>query len=282
MGRISTHRGSSSATTKEVALRPWDLQEAKIDLAKSFSDLRSINIILSALHAMQGIFVLILGSAYELPVHLITLHGQNGSVAVNVHTLLVLDVRWMIAAYFIVTAIGHLLKATVLHKMYQRNMLRRFNPIRWVEYSISSTIMLVLLALVAGVTSISAITAVIIFGILISLCGLAMESSASRENGSWWPFWIGIFASTAPWILIIARQASVASFGEPTLSTATILTYAMMFVLFMLFPGIMYFTYKRQGIWKSYLNTELAYMMLSLFAKTALAWLLYFDLTRAM
>ena len=61
-------------------------------------------------------------------------------------------------------------------------------------------------------------------------------------------------------------------YGEGDIPTFVYYIYASIFVFFSSFAVNMWLQYKRKGRWSEYLYGEKAYMILSLVAKSALAW----------
>ena len=71
------------------------------------------------------------------------------------------------------------------------------------------------------------------------------------------------------------------TFGNSDLSRVPWFAYAIFgsyFVFFNLFPINMILQYKKIGKWKDYLYGERVYIILSLAAKTVLAWLVFFGI----
>lgn len=69
------------------------------------------------------------------------------------------------------------------------------------------------------------------------------------------------------------------AFGNANPAEVPWFVYAIMgsyFVFFNLFPINMILQYKKVGKWSNYLYGERGYIMLSLIAKTVLAWLVFF------
>ena len=87
-----------------------------------------------------------------------------------------------IAAFLALAALDHLLTATVARGTYERDLQRGINRFRWVEYSFSATIMVVLICLYSGITGISALTAIVGANVAMILFGWVQEllSSAVR------------------------------------------------------------------------------------------------------
>ena len=90
----------------------------------------------------------------------------------------------------------------------------------------------------------------------------------------WAPFILGCIAGAVPW-LVIAYQFVGAADRAPAGEGPPAFVYGIVISLFMLFNSFavnMLLQYRRTGRWQSYLFGESVYLVLSLTAKTALAW----------
>ena len=85
---------------------------------------------------------------------------------------------------------------------YAAGLALKRNYFRWVEYSISSSVMIVLIAQVTGVADITAIIS--IFGVNASmiLFGWLQEKYESPGNGGWLPFIFGCITGIIPWLAL--------------------------------------------------------------------------------
>ncbi len=95
-----------------------------------------------------------------------------------------------------------------------------------------------------------------------------------KKKVNWEPFIWGSIAGLAPWIVILIYM-----FGNGNLDMVPWFVWAIVatyFVTFNTFPINMILQYKKTGKWKDYLYGERVYIILSLVAKTALAWLVLF------
>ena len=93
-----------------------------------------------------------------------------------------------------------------------------------------------------------------------------------EEPGSkrWMPYWFGVLTGAVPWLLIGVYLWSPTSAGEPPA-----FVYAIFFSLFVFFNSFainMVLQYREVGKWRDYLYGERAYIILSLVAKSLLAW----------
>ena len=104
--------------------------------------------------------------------------------------------------------------------------------------------------------------------------GLVMEEiNQFKQKTDWKPFIFGSLAGIGPWIVIILY-----AFGNADPSEVPWFVYAIVgsyFVFFNLFPINMILQYKKVGKWANYLYGEKTYIILSLVAKSVLAWLVF-------
>jgi hypothetical protein len=94
------------------------------------------------------------------------------------------------------------------------------------------------------------------------------------EKTNWKPFIMGTITGAIPWIVIIGYFYGVTSNagGPPDFVYVIFYTYL---VLFNTFAINMILQYKGVGPWKDYLFGERVYILLSLVAKSLLAWLAF-------
>jgi len=111
----------------------------------------------------------------------------------------------------------------------------------------------------------------------MNLFGLVMEQlNVGKEKSqlNWGPFIWGSIAGLAPWAVIIIYMTGNSNLDMvPWFVWAIVGTY---FVAFNTFPINMILQYLKVGKWKSYLYGERTYIVLSLVAKSILAWLVLF------
>jgi hypothetical protein len=181
--------------------------------------------------------------------------------------------------FLLFAAIDHLLMAAPgIWPWYRDNLRKNINYARWMEYSISASLMIVLIALITGISDIGAIIAIFGVNAAMILFGLDTEMfNRTRDRVNWWPYIFGCIAGAVPWIIIAyqvvgADNRAPAGEGVPTFVYGIIIS---LFVLFNSFAINMVLQYKKVGPWRDYLFGEKAYILLSLTAKTALAWQIF-------
>ncbi|MFX0085620.1 MAG: heliorhodopsin HeR [Candidatus Hodarchaeota archaeon] len=185
----------------------------------------------------------------------------------------------LLASFLLMSAIAHFLIAFPLNDSYIQNLKKKMNPIRWWEYSFSSSVMIIFISLAFGILDFWIITLIFVLNFLMNMFGLLMEKyNQYTEKTSWLPYWLGWIAGIMPWIVILGTFLSFdAGVGE-AIPTFVYFALIMYFLFFNSFAINMFLQYKKIGPWRDYLFGERGYQILSLVAKSALAWLVFFGL----
>ena len=243
---------------------------------------------LAAMHATFGVLILILSQNRAFPVttSFLTLNTLTSTPA---HPVLItaqrhlFDVRmsYVIALFFFLSAIAHLLAATYFRKRYEEDLKQGINKFRWFEYSLSASTMMVAISFLSGITDLSSL--IMIFGLIaiMNLLGLVMEiHNQKTKKVNWISYVIGCLSGILPWIVFVIYTVGVEIYGGGGIPTFVYFIYGTIFVSFNCFAINMYLQYKKIGPWKDYLFGEKMYMILSLVAKTLLAWQVFFGILR--
>jgi hypothetical protein len=241
------------------------------DISSRIGRLRGFNLAMGLMHAVQGAAILALATGFSIPIVVHSLTGPPGSASETV-TLFDLRVAWAVAAFLFISALAHFLIASVAFPRYRRMLLLGRNDYRWIEYSLSASLMAVLIGLLPGINDVAAVIAIFGANAAMIFFGLLQERY-ERPGGSLLPFWLGSVVGVIPWIAIGLYLA-----GIGTDSQAPGFVYAIfvtLFVFFMSFALNMWLQYRRVGRWKNYLYGEKVYVLLSLVAKSALAWQIF-------
>lgn len=234
--------------------------------------LRRLNVIGAVLHGAQAVAVLALSSDFALPVTATYLQGPPGpGVPTETVNLFDLPTGAAVAGFLLLSSLAHVLIATVLFPSYRQNLAVGRNPYRWVEYALSASLMLVLIAQLTGITE--ATTLVGLFGVNASmiLFGWLVEHyETPGPDVNWIAFWFGCFAGIVPWAAITLMIVSPGSAAEPPAFVYGI--FVSLFLFFNIFAANQWLQYRAKGRWADYLFGERTYVVLSLTAKSSLAW----------
>ena len=134
--------------------------------------LRLWNIIMGAFHAAQGVAVVALATDFTLPISASYPAGPPGTPAGDPTVLLDLSVAWGVAIFLFLSAFFHwLIAAPGFYERYRAGLDEGRNYFRWVEYSLSSSVMIILIAALPGILDAAA---------LVALC-LLYTSDAADE-----------------------------------------------------------------------------------------------------
>jgi hypothetical protein len=249
-------------------------QSAGIEAADARA-LRRWNFAAGVACAAQATVLLLVATDVSLPVYLSWIDGPPGAAnPVTGEPLFELSFAAATAAFLYLAAIDHLLVAGPLREWYERNLGRSVNYARWIEYSLSASLMVVLIAMLAGIWQLTALIALFGANMAMILFGLLMERTQQPgPQADWTPFWFGALVGSVPW-LVIALQL-VRAYDRTEVPGFVAAIFFSLLVLFVLFAVNQALQYRRVGPWRDYLYGERAYIALSLTAKSALAWQVY-------
>lgn len=239
---------------------------------KSGSRLRGYNLGMGVLHLIQGIAVLALANDFSLPVIGTFMEGPPGAQPPAVQSLFEVSIAWGVAVFLFMSAAAHFIIASPgVYPWYRRNLDEGRNYARWIEYAFSSSLMIVLIALITGIADIAALIALAGVNASMILFGLLQEKyEKPGEVRSWLPFWFGCIAGAIPWVAIGIYLVSPGTDASPPGFVYGI--FFSLFVFFNIFAVVMVLQYRKIGRWADYAFGESTYVLLSLLAKSALAW----------
>jgi hypothetical protein len=227
-------------------------------------------------HLIQGLVVLALANDFSLPIVARYMAGPPGSSFAEPITLFKTPVGIAVAVFLLLSAFFHFLVISPKYfTKYCTGLLANRNYFRWVEYSISSSVMIVLIAQICGISDVTALIA--IFGVNASmiLFGWLQEKYEEPGNGGWLPFIFGCIVGIIPWLGLLFYVFAI---GGPNNTKAPAFVYGIvisLFLLFNCFAVIQFLQYKQVGKWAQYMRGEKTYITLSLVAKSALAWQIF-------
>jgi len=240
--------------------------------------LQKLNLIMGLIHLVQaGILFAILNYSFKIPI-LTRFFDTTPGGGFTVITERLWDVPIAVIApiFLLIAAFFHLLIASPLYiRRYEQNIKNGINPIRWWEYSISSSLMLVGLMMMAGLTELPSVVFVFTLNWIMNMMGLMMERyNQLTDKTKWFPYNIGVVAGLVPWIIgCIYFWVKTNNISESIPSWAKI-GFIITFLFFNTFAVNMFLQYKKVGKWKNYVYGERSYIWLSLIAKSVLAWII--------
>ena len=236
----------------------------------TYRRLRLYNLVMGLLHAAQGVAMLVLSNSFSLPVTATFMEGPPGTPPKLTEWFSV-PLGPAVATFLFISAVAHFLIASPgVFGWYRANLERGRNYARWIEYSVSASLMIVLIALITGISDAAALISLFGVNAAMILFGLLMEHYEQPGRANWMSFWFGCLAGAVPWIAIAIYLWSPTTAAEPPAFVYVI--FVSLFLFFNSFAINMALQYGRIGPWRTYLFGESVYVLLSLVAKSLLAW----------
>ena len=249
--------------------------------------LKKWNIVCCILHFIQALSIVFLGiftdsSKFLLPLTTIFLKWENNKPKQDLITRGEMKFALIASSFSWISALAHLI-IIIFFKIYIYNLRRGINKFRWIEYAISSSIMIALIAMLFGMYDIISLVLIMTVNACMNLFGYVMESqNQTTKKLDWTPFWFGCFAGVVPWVCIFTYLIGSGNLSQvPGFVWGILVAY---FIMFNTFPVNMVLQYLKISAWSDqywdfrmggYYLGEMIYQILSLVAKSLLIWLVY-------
>jgi hypothetical protein len=255
------------------------------------------NLILAVLHFAQFIAQLIISQLPEyknISIGITRTYISRGAswsnnVTVGVLTVGHINPMLAISSFLCITGIFHVIMAIYLSMRGKDNSdtskvasrLFRGYHIRWIEYSITSTIMVCVLFLMLGVTDLYA--NILAIGCNVAMIWFGINSDDYRyirnietKGMAWLPFGFGTIIGLFPWLVIflqlgLSKVGDIQEIGAIVIAM-TVVTFVgyFSFALIALY-GLVYITSPMEGDTMH----ECCYAVASLVTKSFLAWIIF-------
>ncbi len=242
------------------------------------------NRVISFLHGAQFLAMLAIASTVAVfapfvpTVKPILENGAFVGIEQTSVELFSIPLAWFIASFLGMSAIAHAIAGWPLRARYEGWLARGMNPLRWVEYSLSSTVMIVAIAYISYIRDLPALIAIAGCNVAMILFGWSMEAAneGRRDNPDWKHYIFGSIVGIMPWIgifsILVAYGAQADLPADAGIPAFVYVIVGTLFVTFNVFAITMLLQYKKIGPWRDYLVGEKTYMVMSLVAKSLLAW----------
>jgi len=235
-----------------------------------FQKLRRFNLIMGFFHLIQGILLLILSNDFKLPITYTTpeFNQITETITPISTTWFNIQIGPLVAIFLFISATAHILLSTVMYDWYVEKLKKHINPARWYEYTFSASLMIVIIAMLTTIYDFGTLLALFTLTAVMNLMGLVMElHNQTTKKTNWTSYNIGCIAGFIPWVVIFIPLITAKSVPDFVIGI-----FISIAIFFNLFAINMILQYKKIGKWKDYLYGERMYIVLSLVAKSALAW----------
>ena len=242
----------------------------------NINKLRKLNVIAGFAHLVQMVLILALANDFSLPITAQYMEGPPGQPLAAPVTLLDSRITYGVALFFALSAIFHFLVASPLFfKRYSLGLIAKHNYFRWVEYSISSSVMIVLISQICGIADAAALIAIFGANASMILFGWLQEKYETPGSGGWLPFIFGCITGIVPWLIILFYVIAPGAKSDVAPPAFVIGIIISLFIFFNCFAVVQFLQYKPVGRFADYLRGERTYIVLSLVAKSLLAWQIF-------
>ncbi|MFH1547526.1 MAG: heliorhodopsin HeR [bacterium] len=245
---------------------------------KKYFKLRIFNLVMGFFHLAQAVVMYLISNDFSLSINTNYLQFDPTTQQLQpvMEELIKVRLAPMVALFLLLSATAHfLISFKPIYSWYAKNLKKGVNYARWWEYSLSSSLMIVLIAMLVGMYDLSSLILIFFLNMMMILLGLMMElHNQTTKKTDWTSFIFGCIAGIVPWITV-ALYLFGSGEGEYKAPDFVYWIFFTIFLFFNSFAGNMILQYKKTGKWIDYLWGERVYIILSLVAKSALAWQIF-------
>jgi len=245
---------------------------------EQISRLRTYNVVAGFLHLIQAgaftFFLTQLSQQITFPTTVDYMTGPPGSPLPPERVVLFdINLGAGVVAFLFLSAFFHfLISSPMFFNRYRNGLKLNHNYFRWVEYSLSSSVMIWLIAQLTGISDFAALVGIFAVNASMIFFGALQEKYEVPGNGKGLPFIFGSMTGLVPWLLIGLYTLQPGSTNAAEVPGFVLVIIVTLFVFFNTFAINQALQYKKVGKWASYLQGERSYITLSLVAKSVLAW----------
>ena len=253
---------------------------------RKYGRLRLFNAAMGCLHLVQGVAMILLSNNYKVPLttSFLEVSSQEPFGSPVTKTFYDLRIGPLVGVFLLISAVAHFLIASPrIYEWYVRNLKKKINYVRWYEYAASASVMIVVIAMLCGVFDLPTLLLLFSLNATMIFFGLMMElHNQTTKKTDWTAYIFGCFAGFIPWLVLGIYFFGALLPAADKVPTFLYFIFVSLAVFFNIFALNMALQYRAKGRWKNYLFGERFYIILSLVAKSALAWQVFAGTLRPM
>ena len=244
-------------------------------MSSTLNKLRLYNIVVGTVLFLQGIIMWLISN--DAKATILTNYSKWNSAANLPIPTLEKFAEWrlgpIVASFLILSGLFLLGSAFVWRKKYEEQIQKGMNLFRWMEYSITSSLMIVVIAILCGIYDFPTLILLFSINACMIFFGWVMEvHNQTTKSVNWLSFIFGCFAGIIPWVVLGLYFFSAVRSNAEAVPTFVYAIFWSLLIFFNIFAVNMVLQYKKIGKWKNYIFGEYIYITLSLVAKALLAW----------
>lgn len=227
------------------------------------------SLLVSVVFAILSVTLIASSSTADLTIGHMTrdeLASKDGNVMLAPASELVatVELRYVLTAIFVVSAVSALLLATVLKKNYERTLKTGVSGWQWLLVGLAAALFLEFLYMLVGVTDIFMLK----LGAGLVLATALLGWLSERENKmsgrpKWLAFAISLFTGGIAWLPIIASLAATSIYGGERFGWHVYALSAVLFVGFSAYALNQYLQLRKYKFWREYTFAERGYLVIS-------------------
>jgi hypothetical protein len=244
-------------------------------MTEKLKKLKLYNTIVGLVLLAQGVFMWIVSNQTTLPVttNYLKWNEQAGFPQPAIETIASWQIGPIVASFLVLSGLFLLGSAFLWRKRYEAQIQKGMNLFRWMEYSITSSLMIVVIAMLCGVYDLASLILIFSLNACMILFGWVMEvHNQTTKKTDWTSYIFGCFAGAVPWVVLGLYFFNAIGSNAEAVPTFVYAIFWSLLFFFNIFAINMILQYKKIGKWKDYIYGEYAYITLSLVAKALLAW----------
>ena len=178
------------------------------------------------------------------------------------------ELGYLLAAIFALSAISSLLLATSLRKRYEKTVSNETSGFRWLFVGITSALLLEFASILAGIQDVATLKliAALVLGASL-LSWLAERENKGAGNKKWLAYAFALIAGSLAWTPLVISMAGTGLYGLERFSWYVYAFAAVVLLGFIGFALSLYNQINGKKQWKNYLFAEQGYLLIDIIMK---------------